>query len=163
MWPWVKASLWSAPGYGGPYLGYMATTSKHMRKLPGRIVGETVDSKGETAYVLSLQAREQHIRREKASSNICSNEALCALTASIYMATMGPQGMAEVARQSMAKAHYLAKGLCAIEGVTLRYSGPFFHEFLTDLPRGRAGAGSPGAGWHPGRPAGGRRHPVVRH
>ena len=123
-------------GYGGPYLGYMATTSKHMRKLPGRIVGETVDSKGETAYVLSLQAREQHIRREKASSNICSNEALCALTASIYMATMGPQGMAEVARQSMAKAHYLAKGLCAIEGVTLRYSGPFFHEFLTDLPRG---------------------------
>ena len=114
----------------------MATTSKHMRKLPGRIVGETVDSKGETAYVLSLQAREQHIRREKASSNICSNEALCALTASIYMATMGPQGMAEVARQSMAKAHYLAKGLCAIEGVTLRYSGPFFHEFLTDLPRG---------------------------
>ena len=80
--------------------------------------------------------RSGHIRREKASSNICSNEALCALTASIYMATMGPQGMAEVARQSMAKAHYLAKGLCAIEGVTLRYSGPFFHEFLTDLPRG---------------------------
>ena len=122
-------------GYGGPYLGYMATTGKHMRKLPGRIVGQTVDSDGATVYVLSLQAREQHIRREKASSNICSNEALCALTASVYMATMGPQGMAEAARQSMAKAHYLAKGLCAIEGVTLRYSGPFFHEFLTDLPK----------------------------
>lgn len=122
-------------GYGGPYLGYMATTGKHMRKLPGRIVGQTVDSDGATVYVLSLQAREQHIRREKASSNICSNEALCALTASVYMAAMGPQGMAEAARQSMAKAHYLAKGLCAIEGVTLRYSGPFFHEFLTDLPK----------------------------
>ena len=125
-------------GYGGPYLGYMATTSKHMRKLPGRIVGQTVDSKGDPAYVLSLQAREQHIRREKASSNICSNEALCALTASIYMAAMGPQGMADAARQSMAKAHYLAKGLCALDGVTLRYTGPFFHEFLLDMPKSEA-------------------------
>ena len=121
--------------FGGPYLGYMATTAKHMRKLPGRIVGETTDSKGERAYVLSLQAREQHIRREKAGSNICSNQALCALTASVYMAAMGPDGMAEAARQSMAKAHYLAEGLTAIDGVTLRYTGPFFHEFVTDMPR----------------------------
>ena len=121
--------------FGGPYLGYMATTAKHMRKLPGRIVGETTDSKAERAYVLSLQAREQHIRREKAGSNICSNQALCALTASVYMAAMGPDGMAEAARQSMAKAHYLAEGLTAIEGVTLRYTGPFFHEFVTDMPR----------------------------
>ena len=121
--------------FGGPYLGYMATTAKHMRKLPGRIVGETTDSKGERAYVLSLQAREQHIRREKAGSNICSNQALCALTASVYLAAMGPDGMAEAARQSMAKAHYLAEGLTAIEGVTLRYTGPFFHEFVTDMPR----------------------------
>ena len=121
--------------FGGPYLGYMATTAKHMRKLPGRIVGETTDSKGERAYVLSLQAREQYIRREKAGSNICSNQALCALTASVYMAAMGPDGMAEAARQSMAKAHYLAEGLTAIEGVTLRYTGPFFHEFVTDMPR----------------------------
>ena len=121
--------------FGGPYLGYMATTAKHMRKLPGRIVSETTDSKGERAYVLSLQAREQHIRREKAGSNICSNQALCALTASVYMAAMGPDGMAEAARQSMAKAHYLAEGLTAIEGVTLRYTGPFFHEFVTDMPR----------------------------
>ena len=121
--------------FGGPYLGYMATTAKHMRKLPGRIVGETTDSKGERAYVLSLQAREQHIRREKAGSNICSNQALCALTASVYMAAMGPDGMAEAARQSMSKAHYLAEGLTAIEGVTLRYTGPFFHEFVTDMPR----------------------------
>ena len=121
--------------FGGPYLGFMTTTQKHMRKLPGRIVGETVDSKGERAYVLSLQAREQHIRREKASSNICSNEALCALTAGLYMAAMGPKGIAEAAKQSMAKAHYLAKELCAIEGVSLRYNGEYFHEFVTELPK----------------------------
>ena len=121
--------------YGGPYLGFMATLTKHMRKLPGRIVGQTTDSKGDTAYVLSLQAREQHIRREKASSNICSNEALCALTASVYMAVMGPEGMAEAARQCLSKAHYLAKALCAIPGVSLRYPGEYFHEFVTELPR----------------------------
>ena len=120
---------------GGPYLGYMATIEKHMRKLPGRIVGETTDAEGRRAYVLSLQAREQHIRREKASSNICSNEALCALTAGLYMATMGPDGMAQAAKQSMAKAHYLAGALCAIDGVKLRYTGAFFHEFVTDMPR----------------------------
>ncbi|MBR0353790.1 MAG: aminomethyl-transferring glycine dehydrogenase subunit GcvPA [Oscillospiraceae bacterium] len=122
-------------GFGGPYLGFMATTAKHMRKLPGRIVGETVDSRGERAYVLSLQAREQHIRREKASSNICSNEALCALTAAVYLSVMGPEGLAEAARQSMAKAHYLCKKLCEIEGVSLVYTGDFFHEFVTALPR----------------------------
>ena len=121
--------------YGGPYLGFMATTNKHMRKLPGRIVGETVDSKGERAYVLSLQAREQHIRREKASSNICSNQALCALTAGLYMAAMGPAGMAQAAKQSMSKAHYLAKQLCAIEGVELAYNGEYFHEFVTRMPK----------------------------
>ena len=121
--------------FGGPYLGFMCTTQKHMRKLPGRIVGETVDSKGERAYVLSLQAREQHIRREKASSNICSNQALCALTAGIYMAAMGAEGIAEAAKQSMSKAHYLAKELCAIEGVSLKYEGEFFHEFVTAMPK----------------------------
>lgn len=124
--------------YGGPYLGYMATTKKHMRKLPGRIVGETVDSKGERAYVLSLQAREQHIRREKASSNICSNQALCALTASVYMAAMGPQGIAEAARQCLSKAHYLADELCKLPGVSLKYQGDFFHEFVTVLPQADA-------------------------
>ncbi len=121
--------------YGGPYLGFMAALTKHMRKLPGRIVGQTTDSKGDTAYVLSLQAREQHIRREKASSNICSNQALCAFTAGLYMATMGPDGMAEAARQSMAKAHYLAAKLCEIPGVILKYKGDFFHEFVTELPQ----------------------------
>ena len=122
-------------GCGGPYLGYMAATDKLMRKLPGRIVGETTDAQGRRAYVLSLQAREQHIRREKASSNICSNEALCALTAGLYMAAMGPDGMAQAAEQSMAKAHYLAGALCAIDGVELAYDGAYFHEFVTHMPR----------------------------
>mgnify|MGYP004572844933 CR=1 FL=1 len=121
-------------GCGGPYLGYMAATEKLMRRLPGRIVGETTDAQGRRAYVLSLQAREQHIRREKASSNICSNEALCALTAGLYMSVMGPDGMAQAAEQSMAKAHYLAKELCAVDGVELVYTGDFFHEFVTRLP-----------------------------
>ena len=120
---------------GGPYLGFMAATSKLMRKLPGRIVGETVDSRGERAYVLSLQAREQHIRREKASSNICSNQALCALTAGLYLAAMGPKGLAEAARQSMSKAHYFSQELCKIGGIELVYTGDYFHEFVTTLPR----------------------------
>lgn len=123
---------------GGPYLGFMASTGKYMRKLPGRIVGQTVDSEGNRAFVLSLQAREQHIRREKASSNICSNEALCALTAGVYMAAMGPEGMAQAAELSMAKAHYLAEALCAIDGVSLVYPGPFFHEFVTTMPKADA-------------------------
>ncbi len=121
--------------YGGPYLGFMTTTSKHMRKLPGRIVGETVDNKGERAYVLALQAREQHIRREKASSNICSNQALCALTAAVYMGAMGPEGMAQAAKQSMAKAHYLAAELCKLPGVSLKHEGAFFHEFVVEMPK----------------------------
>ena len=125
-------------GCGGPYLGYMASTEKMMRKLPGRIVGETVDAQGRRAFVLSLQAREQHIRREKASSNICSNEALCALTAGLYMATMGPDGMAQVAEQCMSKAHYLADALCALDGVGMVYTGEYFHEFVTTLPKREA-------------------------
>ena len=121
--------------YGGPYLGYMATTNKHMRKLPGRIVGETVDTEGRRAFCLALQAREQHIRREKASSNICSNQALCALTAGVYVSAMGPVGMTQAAKQSMAKAHYLANELCKIPGVTLKFTGEYFHEFVTEMPK----------------------------
>ena len=121
--------------YGGPFLGYMATTTKHMRKLPGRIVGETVDTEGRRAFCLALQAREQHIRREKASSNICSNQALCALTAGVYVSAMGPVGMAQAAKQSMAKAHYLANELCKIPGVSLKFTGEYFHEFVTEMPK----------------------------
>ena len=124
--------------YGGPYLGYMAATNSYMRKLPGRIVGQTVDAKGERAFVLSLQAREQHIRREKASSNICSNQALCAMTAGLYLAAMGPKGLAQAASQSMAKAHYLAAELCKIPGVSMAHSGEFFHEFVTEMPKAEA-------------------------
>ena len=103
------------------------------RKLPGRIVGETTDVDGKRAFVLTLQAREQHIRREKASSNVCSNEALCALTASVYMTVMGPEGLRQAAVQSMSKAHYLAEQLSAI-GYQRVYEGEFFHEFVTTTP-----------------------------
>lgn len=116
--------------YGGPYLGFMATTKKYLRKLPGRIVGQTTDSQGKRGYVLTLQAREQHIRRQKASSNICSNQALNALTALIYLSTMGKSGLKEVATQCMQKSHYafdqLTKG-SKYEGV---FNKPFFKEFV---------------------------------
>ena len=120
--------------FGGPYLGFMSCTSAMMRRLPGRIVGETVDTQGRRAFVLTLQAREQHIRREKASSNICSNQAWCALTASAYLSAMGPRGVAQAARLSMENAHYLAQVLSGIKGFGLRFDRPFFHEFLTECP-----------------------------
>ena len=116
--------------FGGPYLGFMAATDKMMRKLPGRIVGETVDKEGKRAYVLTLQAREQHIRREKASSNICSNQALCALTASVYMAAMGEKGMTQAANLCLSKAHYL-QGVLNQAGLNPKYEQPYFHEFVT--------------------------------
>ena len=117
--------------YGGPYLGFMAATEKLMRRLPGRIVGETKDSKGQRTFVLTLQAREQHIRREKASSNICSNQALCAMTAAVYMDAMGQKGLERAAELSMSKAHYLAEQLCKLDGFELVYKGEYFNEFVT--------------------------------
>ena len=122
-------------GFGGPYLGFMACRQDMVRRLPGRIVGQTADAQGRRCFVLTLQAREQHIRREKASSNICSNQALCALTATAYCAAMGPQGIRDVARQCYDKAHALKDALCSIPGFSPAYpDAPFFHEFVTKIP-----------------------------
>lgn len=116
--------------FGGPYLGYMSATNKWLRRLPGRIVGQSVDTEGKRAFALTLQAREQHIRREKSSSSICSNQAHCALTAAIYLSAMGPEGLREIATQSYSKAHYFQEELDKL-GFKLKYNQPFFHEFVT--------------------------------
>lgn len=116
--------------FGGPYLGFMACVEGMTRKLPGRIVGQTTDHDGKVGYVLTLQAREQHIRREKASSNVCSNQALCALAVSVYMAAMGNEGLKNAAIQSTSKAHYMAAELEKI-GFAVENKTDFFHEFVT--------------------------------
>ena len=116
--------------YGGPYVGYMCCTEKLIRKMPGRIVGKTVDNRGQRAFVLTLQAREQHIRRQKATSNICSNQSLMALWATVYCSLMGKQGLKEAAELSYAGAHYLCDRLLATGHFQLVYNQPFFNEFL---------------------------------
>jgi glycine dehydrogenase subunit 1 len=120
--------------YGGPNLGVFAAKKDLVRRMPGRLVGATVDLDGQRGFVLTLQTREQHIRRAKATSNICTNVALCALMATIYVSTLGKQGLVEVGEQSVAKAHYAAERLAAIPGVSLRFSAPFFKEFVLKLP-----------------------------
>ena len=122
--------------FGGPYLGIIATRLDEVRRLPGRIVGETVDLDGRTGYVLTLQAREQHIRREKATSNICTNQTLMAIAATVYLAWLGPQGLRELGRQCAAKAAYAAQRLTEVPGVELLFPGrAFFKEFALRLPR----------------------------
>jgi glycine dehydrogenase subunit 1 len=120
--------------FGGPVVGLFATTDRHVRRLPGRLVGKTTDAAGRGAYVLTLRAREQDIRREKASSNICTNQSLNALAAAIHLAWLGPQGLKQMAEQSAQKAHYLAARLEAIDGVELLAPSPFVREFAVTLP-----------------------------
>ena len=120
--------------FGGPYLGFFAAKNDFMRKMPGRIIGETVDKDGKRAFTLTLQTREQHIRREKATSNICSNEALCAVSAAIYMACMGKKGVKEVADQCLQKSHFAKEKICRITGYKEKFPAPFFKEFVIETP-----------------------------
>jgi len=120
--------------YGGPYLGLFATRDKYARQIPGRLVGEAYDKDGRRGFVLTLATREQHIRREKATSNICTNEGLIALAATIYLETMGRRGVQEAARQCAQKAHYAAAEIAKLNGFSLPYSGPFFNEFIVRAP-----------------------------
>jgi glycine dehydrogenase subunit 1 len=121
-------------GYGGPYLGLLACRQEYVRKVPGRLVGQTVDRHGNRCWVLTLQTREQHIRREKATSNICTNQGLMALRATVYLAALGPQGLRETAELCVRKAHYAATELMKIAGIRLRFDRPFFKEFTLQLP-----------------------------
>jgi glycine dehydrogenase subunit 1 len=117
-----------SPSYGGPYAGILATKDKFIRQMPGRLVGQTTDSRGNRAFCLTLATREQHIRREKATSNICTNQALIALMATVFMTVYGKQGLRELAEQNLAKAHYLGAKL------NMRFTGKYFNEFVARAP-----------------------------
>jgi glycine dehydrogenase subunit 1 len=123
-------------GFGGPYLGIIACRGdrEYLRKIPGRLVGQTTDRTGKRCWVLTLQTREQHIRREKATSNICTNQGLLALRAAVHLVALGPQGLKETAELCLRKAHYAAEQLCRVPGVALKFMTPFFKEFTLRLP-----------------------------
>ena len=127
-------ALGVAQSFGGPYVGLLATRQRFVRQLPGRLVGMTKDSEGKRGYVLALQTREQHIRREKATSNICTNQGLMATAATVYMASLGPAGFREVATRCYQNAHYLAAELEKLPGFTLSLEAPYFHEFVIETP-----------------------------
>jgi glycine dehydrogenase subunit 1 len=124
-----------APSYGGPFVGVIATHEKFVRQMPGRLAGQAKDSSGRRGFVLTLAAREQHIRREKATSNICTNQALCALAATVHMTLLGKEGLREMAEQNLSKAHFALGELEKIPGVRRAFEGPFFNEFTVSLPR----------------------------
>ncbi|EEG76224.1 aminomethyl-transferring glycine dehydrogenase subunit GcvPA [Dethiobacter alkaliphilus] len=127
--------LGNTPSFGGPLLGFFATREKLIRRMPGRVVGETVDNEGKRGFVLTLQTREQHIRRERATSNICSNQALNALAATVYMAAMGPKGMREVSEQCLKKSAYARDKITSLAGYDLAFDGTYFKEFAVKMPK----------------------------
>ncbi len=128
-----------ALAYGGPYAGFIASTKEHMRRIPGRLVGKSVDNDAKAAYVLTLQAREQHIRRERATSNICTNQAHCALIATMYLALMGQTGLRDVASLNLERSRELATAVSSVEGVDLKFTAPFFNEIVVDVRQPAAG------------------------
>jgi glycine dehydrogenase subunit 1 len=124
-----------APSYGGPFVGVIASRERFVRQMPGRLVGQTTDLLGRRGFVLTLATREQHIRREKATSNICTNQALCALAATVHLSLLGKEGLRELADQNLSKAQFALKELEKIPGVKRAFSAPFFNEFTVELPR----------------------------
>ncbi len=123
------------PSYGGPFAGVIASRDKFVRQMPGRLAGQTTDSEGRSGFVLTLATREQHIRREKATSNICTNQALCALAATVHLTLLGKEGLREMAQQNLSKARFALAELEKIPGVRRAFSAPFFNEFTIELPR----------------------------
>jgi glycine dehydrogenase subunit 1 len=124
-----------APSYGGPFVGVIATHQKFVRQMPGRLAGQAADSQGRRGFVLTLAAREQHIRRERATSNICTNQALCALAATVHLTLLGKEGLREMAEQNLSKAEFALSELVKVPGVRQRFDAPFFNEFTITLPR----------------------------
>jgi len=124
-----------APSYGGPFVGVIASRDKFVRQMPGRLAGQTTDTEGKRGFVLTLATREQHIRREKATSNICTNQALCALAATVHLTLLGKEGLREMAHQNLSKARFTLNELLKIPGVKRKFDAPFFNEFAIELPR----------------------------